>query len=386
MFKYFFVIMFFLSFPISSYAYNKDINIVYENILKETQRLLERRCPEDKNSYCYDTIIIIDVFLQALNSCFNNDLSNSEKIVDELNTINRLLDHFPSGEHFSYDPYKELSFILINREQSNMYKVYKDPYDNFLLDYRYMIADDSPPKTPPLPKSLYFDKGRTHTYFELYIILAYALNKYNKVDSFKIYTPDFLRDIELFKQILDKNKYKMYKKLYLEYANRTEIINRFFQFNYLKIDNSIPYNDLNVQSKIKRNLYDAFFYAETNDVLKKRIDSIKISTELKNFNKSEQLYYAHLYQLSKLLVGEKKQLLSNADDIEQDIYLKLRFNALYLFYLVITNQSEKVIDTQYDYLNKILKENKNKMIKDYENNVVPYNFYSLLSEFIKSIV
>lgn len=84
--------------------------------------------------------------------------------------------------------------------------------------------------------------------------MAYALNKYNKVDSFKIYTPDFLRDIELFKQILDKNKYKMYKKLYLEYANRTEIINRFFQLNYLKIDDSIPYNDLNVQSKIKRNL------------------------------------------------------------------------------------------------------------------------------------
>ena len=115
----------------------------------------------------------------------------------------------------------------------------------------------------------------------------------------------------------------MYKKLFIDYVNRIEIINRFFQLNYLKIDDSIPYNDLNVQTKIKRNLLWCIFYAETNDVLKKRIDSIEISTELKNFNKSEQLYYAHLHQLSKLLVGEKKQLLSNVNYIEQDVYLKL---------------------------------------------------------------
>ena len=46
----------------------------------------------------------------------------------------------------------------------------------------------------------------------------------------------------------------MYKKLFIDYVNRIEIINRFFQLNYLKIDDSIPYNDLNVQTKIKRNL------------------------------------------------------------------------------------------------------------------------------------
>ena len=78
--------------------------------------------------------------------------------------------------------------------------------------------------------------------------------------------------------------------------------------------------------------------------------------------------------------------MSDVEYFDEDIYLKLRFNTLYLFYMVVSNQPEEVINTQYTYVSKMLKKNKNKLIKDYKNKVVPYNFYDIFSEFIESIV
>lgn len=369
MYKYFYIIIYFLFFPISIYAYDKDINHIYENQLKEAKPLLERYCDPAVKNYCHDTIRIIDLYVKALKSCFNDNLSNSEKIADELNTI--IMDNFPSAELDDYEPYKELSFILINSKLANK----EDNVLSQLKSYSQYLQGENK-----------FDKDRTNTYFELYIILAYALNKYNKIELFKIYKPDFSKDIEQYKYVLDKDKYNLYKKLFLKYENSTEIINRFFQLNDLKIDESIPYNDLNAHSKIKRNLYNAFFHAEKNEVIKKRINSIKISTELNNFNNPERLYYTYLHKLSKNLVDEKKQLLSDVEYFDEDIYLKLRFNTLYLFYMVVSNQPEEVINSQYAYVSKMLKKNKNKLIKDYKNKVVPYNFYDIFSEFIESIV
>ena len=369
MYKYFYIIIYFLFFPINIYAYDKDINHIYENQLKEAKPRLERYCDPAVKNYCHDKIRIIDLYVKALKSCFNDNLSNSENIADELNTI--IMDHFPSAEWDDYEPYKELSFILINSKLANK----EDNVLSQLKSYSQYLEGENK-----------FDKDRTNTYFELYIILAYALNKYNKIELFKIYKPDFSKDIELYKQVLDKDKYNLYKKLFLKYENSTEIINRFFQLNDLQIDDSIPYNDLNAQSKIKRNLYNAFFHAEKNEVIKKRINSIKISTELNNFNNPERLYYIYLHKLSKNLVDEKKQLLSDVEYFEEDIYLKLRFNTLYLFYMVVSNQPEEVINSQYAYVSKMLKKNKKKLIKDYKNKVVPYNFYDIFSEFIESIV
>ena len=372
MYKYFYIIIYFLFFPISIYAYDKDINHIYENQLKEAKPLLERYCDPAVENYCHDTIRIIDLYVKALKSCFNDNLSNSEKIADELNTI--ILDDFPTSEHDDYGPYKELSFILINSKLAN--KQY-----NSISQFAHKF---SAPVYPPGESSV--DKDSANTYFELYIILAYALNKYNKIELFKLYKPDFLKHLEQYKYVLDKDEYKLYKKMFLKYENSTEIINRFFQLNDLKIDESIPYNDLNAQSKIKRNLYNAFFHAEKNEVIKKRINSIKISTELNNFNNPERLYYIYLHKLSKNLVNEKKQLLSDVEYFDEDIYLELRFNTLYLFYMVVSNQPEEVINSQYAYVSKMLKKNKKKLIKDYKNKVVPYNFYDIFSEFIESIV
>ena len=42
MYKYFYIIIYFLFFPISIYAYDKDINHIYENLLKEAKPRLER--------------------------------------------------------------------------------------------------------------------------------------------------------------------------------------------------------------------------------------------------------------------------------------------------------------------------------------------------------
>lgn len=372
MYKYFYIIIYFLFFPISIYAYDKDINHIYENQLKEAKPLLERYCDPAVENYCHDTIRIIDLYVKALKSCFNDNLSNSEKIADELN-IN--MDHFTGSERDYHEPYKELSFILINSKLANK-------EDNVLSQFEHNFT---PYVYPPGEKNVVAEDS-AHTYFELYIILAYALNKYNKIELFKLYKPDFLKHLEQYKYVLDKDEYKLYKKLFLKYENSTEIINRFFQLNDLQIDDSIPYNDLNAQSKIKRNLYNAFFHAEKNEVIKKRINSIKISTELNNFNNPERLYYIYLHKLSKNLVDEKKQLLSDVEYFEEDIYLELRFNTLYLFYMVVSNQPEEVINTQYTYVSKMLKKNKNKLIKDYKNKVVPYNFYDIFSEFIESIV
>ena len=369
MYKYFYIIIYFLFFPISIYAYDKDINHIYENQLKEAKPLLERYCDPAVENYCHDTIRIIDLYVKALKSCFNDNLSNSENIADELNTI--IMDHFPSAEWDDYEPYKELSFILINSKLANK----EDNVLSQLKSYSQYLEGENK-----------FDKDRTNTYFELYIILAYALNKYNKIELFKLYKPDFLKHLEQYKYVLDKDEYKLYKKMFLKYENSTEIINRFFQLNDLKIDDSIPYNDLNAHSKIKRNLYNAFFHAEKNEVIKKRINSIKISTELNNYSNPERLYYIYLHKLSKNLVDEKKQLLSDVEYFEEDIYLKLRFNTLYLFYMVVSNQPEEVINSQYAYVSKMLKKNKKKLIKDYKNKVVPYNFYDIFSEFIESIV
>ena len=373
MYKYFYIIIYFLFFPISIYAYDKDINHIYENQLKEAKPLLERYCDPAVENYCHDTIRIIDLYVKALKSCFNDNLSNSENIADELNTINMY--DFPSSEHTYHEPYKELSFILINSKLANK-------EDNVLSQFEHNFT---PYVYPPGKKNVVAEHS-ANTYFELYIILAYALNKYNKIELFKIYKPDFLKHLEQYKYVLDKDEYKLYKKMFLKYENSTEIINRFFQLNDLKIDDSIPYNDLNAHSKIKRNLYNAFFHAEKNEVIKKRINSIKISTELNNYSNPERLYYIYLHKLSKNLVDEKKQLLSDVEYFDEDIYLKLRFNTLYLFYMVVSNQPEEVINSQYAYVSKMLKKNKNKLIKDYKNKVVPYNFYDIFSEFIESIV
>ena len=78
MYKYFYIIIYLLFFPISINNKNKDKNNIYENQLKEVKPLLERYC-DPAEIYCHNTIRIIDLYVKALKSCFNDNLSNSEK-------------------------------------------------------------------------------------------------------------------------------------------------------------------------------------------------------------------------------------------------------------------------------------------------------------------
>ncbi len=370
------LVLFIFLFPILSFADNK-IDTAVNNLMKEINTYYDKTC---KTAECSVTNAIIISFQNAYKFSVNNDYSLKNKVSHDLLNIGdgeRIGDVLSSALSSIYNRYYNTSFLLINDQ-----KYIKDLNKNLLNEF---YTDEQNNK---YVLTLYDEKddmykNTLNINLSLYVLKAYAAYKYNIDDFFKISTPVFNSIIAEYKPYLNKEDYNYYFNLYNEYKDKHNIIKKFFISNYLSSDNK-DYSSMKTHEKIKKIVYDAVFFMEDKDVLLKQLNELDLK-DIEKIKKSENYYYKNLYLIAKTALGKKEKLLNDNSFTDEDIYLKLRINAIYLQSLIVSNGKKSDIKTQYNIINTLLENNKNLLNNDYNSKKVNYDYYKIYKEYISTL-
>ena len=370
------LVLFIFLFPILSFADNK-IDTAVNNLMKEINTYYDKTC---KTAECSVTNAIIISFQNAYKISVNNDYSLKNKVTHDLLNIGdgeRIGDVLSSALSSIYNRYYNTSFLLINDQ-----KYIKDLNKNLLNEF---YTDEQNNK---YVLTLYDEKddmykNTLNINLSLYVLKAYAAYKYNIDDFFKISTPVFNSIIAEYKPYLNKEDYNYYFNLYNEYKDKHNIIKKFFISNYLSSDNK-DYSSMKTHEKIKKIVYDAVFFMEDKDVLLKQLNELDLK-DIEKIKKSENYYYKNLYLIAKTALGKKEKLLNDNSFTDEDIYLKLRINAIYLQSLIVSNGKKSDIKTQYNIINTLLENNKNLLNNDYNSKKVNYDYYKIYKEYISTL-
>lgn len=370
------LVLFIFLFPILSFADNK-IDTAVNNLMKEINTYYDKTC---KTAECSVTNDIIISFQNAYKFSVNNDYSLKNKVSHDLLNIGdgeRIGDVLSSALSSIYNRYYNTSFLLINDQ-----KYIKDLNKNLLNEF---YTDEQNNK---YVLTLYDEKddmykNTLNINLSLYVLKAYAAYKYNIDDFFKISTPVFNSIIAEYKPYLNKEDYNYYFNLYNEYKDKHNIIKKFFISNYLSSDNK-NYSSMKTHEKIKKIVYDAVFFMEDKDVLLKQLNELDLK-DIEKIKKSENYYYKNLYLIAKTALGKKEKLLNDNSITDEDIYLKLRINAIYLQSLIVSNGKKNDIKTQYNIINTLLENNKNLLNNDYNSKKVNYDYYKIYKEYISTL-
>lgn len=370
------LVLFIFLFPILSFADNK-IDTAVNNLMKEINTYYDKTC---KTAECSVTNAIIISFQNAYKFSVNNDYSLKNKVSHDLLNIGdgeRIGDVLSSALSSIYNRYYNTSFLLINDQ-----KYIKDLNKNLLNEF---YTDEQNNK---YVLTLYDEKddmykNTLNINLSLYVLKAYAAYKYNIDDFFKISTPVFNSIIAEYKPYLNKEDYNYYFNLYNEYKDKHNIIKKFFISNYLSSDNK-DYSSMKTHEKIKKIVYDAVFFMEDKDVLLKQLNELDLK-DIEKIKKSENYYYKNLYLIAKTALGKKEKLLNDNSFTDEDIYLKLRINAIYLQSLIVSNGKKSDIKTQYNIINTLLENNKILLNNDYNSKKVNYDYYKIYKEYISTL-
>lgn len=365
-----FLVLFLLLIPFLSFAKDEQLDKLANKVIEELYKKYEPDCKG--TTTCDVTNIIISNLKNAYEFSQNNDENLRQKAINELLEINNkeesLGDRLPMGYAVYYYMYLNTAYMLLN-DTNYMRSIDKTSINIFYTD------DDN---------ANYFedDTDMLNTHLSSYVLKAYAAYKYNISDYFKVTSKTFPVALKNYEKYLSKKDYNNYLSLYNKYKNKHNIVNTFFVSNYIK-SNYKNYESLNTTDKIKRNLYDALFFEENRNNIKERVNKINLS-DLKNLKADERVYYNNLILITKTALGDKQNI-NNAIRDTEDLYLKLRINALYLSSLAASNTAKNNIIDEYNKLSKLLEANKNTLISDYKNKKVSFDYYKIYKEYIDNI-